>query len=342
MGSQNPLVSVCIANYNNGVYLGQAIESVLQQTIRDLEVIVCDNQSTDNSLEVARSFRDSRLRVYVNERNLGIYGNFARTTELARGKYLKFLCADDWLDVDYLRVTLAYFNKYPQAGLVATRQLVVSNDGYVVTCRDEAIRGKDLYTPEEYLSVILRRINPIGNPTRVIVRRDAFDAVGGFDPGNEYAGDLDLWLRIGANYSFAAVPEVHCYERKHSAQSTHLHVRQATDIRDCCSAFKKSFRDLPDYWTLERRIELCRYGLAPFVRRAIMTRLKGDGHYWVSVVKYVSELCPARYWLPYHLFSFPGVMVRVYLSKCAKRLGMRGKMPDLSHIVVGDVVRGRK
>lgn len=323
MAPQRPLVSVCIANYNNGAYLGQAIESALQQTIRDLEVIVCDNQSTDNSLEVARSFCDSRLRIYINERNLGIYGNFARTAALARGQYLKFLCADDWLNVDYLEVALAYFDKYPQAGLVTTRQLVISDPGGVITCRSEAVRGKDLYTPEEYFNVILRRINPIGNPTRVIIRRDAFDAVGGFDPTNEYAGDLDLWLRIAARYPIAAVPEVHCYERKHTAQSTHLHVKQATDIRDCCAAFKKSFCELPDYWTQERRIQLCRYGLAPFVRRAIIKWLKGDRQYWICVIKYISELCEINHWLPYHLFSFPGAMTRAYLARCARRLGIR-------------------
>lgn len=323
MSVPNPLVSICIANYNNGAYLGQAIESALQQTFYDLEVIVCDNQSADNSLEVARSFCDSRLRVYANKRNLGIYGNFARTTELARGRYLKFLCADDWLDVDYLEVALAYFDKYPQAGLVTTRQTVITEEGRVITRRDEAIKGKDIYTPDEYFNVILRRINPIGNPTRVIVRHDAFDAVGGFDPGNEYAGDLDLWLRIAAKYPIAAVPEIHCYERKHATQSTHLHVKQATDIRDCCLAFKKNFEDLPDFWTLERRIELCRHGLAPFARHAISTWLTGDRRYFERLTEYMSELCPARYWLLYHVFSFPWAVARMHLYRQVRRLGIR-------------------
>lgn len=341
MRSLNPLVSVCIPNYNNGAYLGQAIESALQQTIHDLEVIVCDNQSTDNSLEVARSFNDPRVHVYLNERNLGIYGNFARTTELARGRYLKFLCADDWLDTDYLEVTLAYFEKYPQAGLVTTRQTVITDEGRVITRRDEAIKGKDIYTPDEYLNVILRRINPIGNPTRVIVRRDAFDAVGGFDPGNEYAGDLDLWLRIGASYSIAAVPEVHCYERKHAAQLTHLHVKQATDIRDCSLAFKKSFGNLPDFWTLDRRTKLCRHGLAPFVRHGIAVWLKGDRRYWGKLIEYMSRLCPARYWLPYHMFSFPWVMARAHLYRQARKLGIERAECEtyLEYLKTGSLLR---
>jgi len=331
MCSPSPLVSVCIANYNNGAYLGKAIESALQQTVPDLEVIVCDNQSTDNSLEVARSFSDPRVRAYVNERNLGIYGNFARTTELARGKYLKFLCADDWIDEDYLEVTLAYFDRYPQAALVTTRQTALTNEGHVITRRDEAIKGKEIYFPKEYLDAVLRRINPIGNPTRVIVRRDAFDDVGGFDSANEYAGDLDLWLRIAARYPIAAVPEVHCYERKHATQSTNLHVRQATDIRDCCLAFKKSFGNLPDFWTLERRIKLCRHGLAPFVRHAFTLWLKGDRHYWDRLTEYMSELCLARYWLPYHAFTYPLVMSRMYFYRVAKRIGIRRKERQIFH-----------
>lgn len=335
MAAQNPRVSVCIPNYNNGPYLAQAVESVLQQTVGDLEVIVCDNQSTDNSVEIARSFSDPRVRVYVNERNLGIYGNFKRTTELACGKYLKFLCADDWLDPAYLEAALAYFEQYPDAGLVTTRQVAVTNEGKVVTVRAEAVRGKEFYTPDEYFQAILRRINPIGNPTRVMVRRDAFDSVGGFDPTNEYAGDLDLWLRIAARYPVAAVPVTLCYERKHAAQMTHIYVKQATDIRDICLAFRKSFEDWPDFWNLERRIALCRQGLNPHAQIVVLRWLGGDRPYATTVTAYLSEISPVRYWLPYTVLRLPWIMAKVWLARLITRVGTRIRGTGFENSKVG-------
>jgi glycosyltransferase involved in cell wall biosynthesis len=315
-----PLVSVCIPNYNNADFLGQAIQSALDQTIHELEVVVCDNQSTDNSVEVVRAFEDPRVRLFVNDRNLGIYHNFQRTAEEARGHYLKFLCADDWLEPDYLAVTLPYFERYPRLGLVTTKQAIIANAGEIVGYRDAPVPGQILYTTEDYLNASLRRANPIGNPTRVIVPRAVFDQVGGFDPANEFSGDLDLWLRIVAEYDIAALPDVCCYERKHIRQNTVWHVAQATDIHYICMAFEKSFKQLPDYWTPTRRRALCRHALGFSVQRGLLARARGNRQYWNSVVGAISRLCPPREWLLYHLIMGPLIIAKVRVYRAGRYL----------------------
>src|SRR5262245_15122637 len=86
--------------FNTERFLTQAIESVLAQTYRHLELVICDNRSTDRSLEIARRFADSdaRVRVVSNTRNLGYGGNLHKVTSLARGDFMMVQCADDYID----------------------------------------------------------------------------------------------------------------------------------------------------------------------------------------------------------------------------------------------------
>src|SRR5688572_5713153 len=93
-----PLVSVCIPTYNYAHLIADAIESVLRQTERDLELVVIDDCSTDDTEQVAARYADDpRFRFVRNPCNLGLFGNFNRCFELAEGEFVKVLCADDWL-----------------------------------------------------------------------------------------------------------------------------------------------------------------------------------------------------------------------------------------------------
>jgi succinoglycan biosynthesis protein ExoO len=103
----NPKVSIIIPAYNTEVYIAKAIESVLEQTLTELEVIVVDDGSTDKTLEVANSFTDRRLKVIVNEQNLGVSAARNRAIRAAEGEWIAVLDSDDWYDHKRLeRLTL--------------------------------------------------------------------------------------------------------------------------------------------------------------------------------------------------------------------------------------------
>ena len=91
-----PLVSVLTTDYNSEKHLAAAIESVLAQTMEDFELIVVDDCSTDRSVEIARLYEnDPRVRIFINEENLGDYPNRKRAAFYASGKYIKYVDADD-------------------------------------------------------------------------------------------------------------------------------------------------------------------------------------------------------------------------------------------------------
>jgi glycosyltransferase involved in cell wall biosynthesis len=94
--TSNIEVSVLIPTYNYAHFLDETIQSVLNQTYNDYEVIIVDNKSTDDTVEVVEKYlSDTRIHFYQNDSNLGLTGNWNKCLEFAKGDYIKFLCADD-------------------------------------------------------------------------------------------------------------------------------------------------------------------------------------------------------------------------------------------------------
>jgi teichuronic acid biosynthesis glycosyltransferase TuaG len=98
MKENNPLVSVLIPSYNSALYLDESIESILNQTYANWELIITDDCSTDNSVEVAKKYssKDERIKVVENKKNRGISGNMNEGLKHCKGKYIGILDADDW------------------------------------------------------------------------------------------------------------------------------------------------------------------------------------------------------------------------------------------------------
>ncbi|AFY59076.1 glycosyl transferase [Rivularia sp. PCC 7116] len=106
----NPEVSVIILAYNTEKYIAQAINSALQQTEKNIEIIIVDDGSTDNTLEVINSFFDKRIKVLVNQRNLGQNFSTNRAIKVAKGNWITRLDSDDWYAVDRLEKLLKIAN----------------------------------------------------------------------------------------------------------------------------------------------------------------------------------------------------------------------------------------
>ena len=104
MATTRPTFSICIPNYNNGPYIADTIQSVLDQTYQDFEIIITDNASTDNSIEVIEQFKDPRIRLYRNQYNVGFGPNLQRVTMHAKNDFVNLLSADDQMKPNTLEV----------------------------------------------------------------------------------------------------------------------------------------------------------------------------------------------------------------------------------------------
>ncbi len=227
-----PLVSVVIPNFNYGRFLSRALESVFAQTYSELEVLVVDDGSTDESLDVLRRYEE-RIRS-ISQRNQGVSRARNLGIRESRGELLAFLDSDDW----WLEEKLAKEVDLLESGgfgMVYTGLRFVSEDG--------AVRGE---TTDGLSGRVLKELALLEKPgipasgSSALIRRECFDVVGLFDPALSTSADWDLWRRIACRYAIGMVREPLTSYRLHAAA---MHREVELFEHDMLLAFQKMFAD---------------------------------------------------------------------------------------------------
>lgn len=192
-------VSVIMPVHNYGAYIGDALRSVAAQTLRDLECIVVDDASTDNTAAVVDEFvqRDPRFRLIRLERNQGVAAARNRALAEARGCYIQFLDADDLLPPRKLEIHAAHLDAHPEEAVVYSDHYRFIHAGTPLPhsglAPNEQLTGRGQAVVARLLRSNVFRMNA------VLVRREAVQAIGPFYPEFRYIEDWDLWLRMAAS-----------------------------------------------------------------------------------------------------------------------------------------------
>lgn len=204
------LVSVIVPCFNARAYVGAAIESLLAQTHRDLEVVAVDDGSTDGSAEVLRRYPIAVLsqehRGAASARNAGI--------RASRGEHVAFLDADDRCPPDSVARRVAYLSAHPEVAAVYGDSLLEDAQG-----RPLGRQRPPRYPPDAYAPALFCGLNPISLST-AMARRVALDAVGLFDEALPVIEDADLWLRLSLAHRIGYLDETVAVRRLHRASVT--------------------------------------------------------------------------------------------------------------------------
>ena len=189
------LVSVCVPTFNGARFIKQTLESILGQTYEQLEVIIQDDGSTDNTMDIVRSFADPRITVRTSPENLGGASNWNAATSSYRGKYLKVVCQDDLLDKNCIEQEVRTLDLNPEAAFCWSRRRVINQSGTtIMNSIGGRSNGKIRYFDEGIRRVIRSGKNPFGEPCCVMMRSDAFAKTDGF--AGKYLIDFQMWLQL--------------------------------------------------------------------------------------------------------------------------------------------------
>ena len=195
----SPLISVIIPVYNGETTIHETIQSVLNQTYSNFELLIINDGSTDKTLEVISSFKDSRIQVFSYQ-NAGQGASRNRGLNQAKGEYVSFIDADDLWTVEKLEDQLTAMQQYPEAAVVYSWTDYVNELGEFISHAPQRFYQGNVYTR-------LLLSDFIGSGSNVLIRKSAILELNGFDQSLPPAEDWDMWLRLAARYPFTVVPK---------------------------------------------------------------------------------------------------------------------------------------
>lgn len=315
-----PKVSIIVPTYNRAAFLPAAIESILGQSFQDFEVLVIDDGSTDNTVEVLRTYREKVTYIYQENQ----WVSAARNTgiEASRGEYLAFLDSDDLFLPDKLEIQVKLLDERPEIGLVASGHEFIDEEGQLLQ-----IPNFQTDRPTITLESIL--VGGLAPVHAVLVRRSWVNQVNGFDPKLPYAEDPDLWYRLALEgcpmvweSSVVCQYRVHANNATNSPKIHYQYARQALDKAfadprlpkellarrpelDASLDLSEASRLIAGGWTEDARERVLHavttnprlknengYGLAEMVI-GLQSSIWGDGHFSEFVTEVMADEIPA-------------------------------------------------
>jgi predicted O-linked N-acetylglucosamine transferase (SPINDLY family)/GT2 family glycosyltransferase len=236
-----PLVSICIPTYNGENFIAEAINSVLCQSYPNIEIILSDDNSTDKTVEIAKSFNQKLSFDFsiLEHTQYGLAQNWNFCISQAKGKYIKFLFQDDLLEPTAIEEMVNLAEQDEEIGLVFSARRLFTNTGNAVydsnfLMHHEAkdvhkawSRLKPIQSGQELLlqpNILDNPINKIGEPSTVLIRKDVFEKVGLFNSEFCQLVDLEMWLRIMSQYKVGFLEQVLSHFRIHPQQQTRRNV----------------------------------------------------------------------------------------------------------------------
>jgi len=236
-----PLVSVILSTYNREKYIKRAIESALNQTYKNIELIIINDGSTDRTAEIISEFskKDPRITILTNETNLGLAKSLNKGISQSRGKYIARLDDDDfWSEPRKLEKQVRFFEKNPNYILVGGGVIRIDESG------KEIVRHLLPESDEDIRKSILID-NTFAHPT-VVFKKSTWEKIGGYDENLYFSEDWDLWLRFGKLGKFYNFQEYFTCYLQGKQNISNLNIRRNLKLN--IKLRKKYRKDYPNFW----------------------------------------------------------------------------------------------
>lgn len=218
MKDNRPLVSVVMPVFNAEKFVGQAIESILNQTLIDFEFIIVNDASTDDSLQIINSYkkRDNRIRVFNNKKNLHMSESLNLGIDQTRADFVARMDQDDISVPKRLEIQYDFLISHPNI-------VIVGNDISLIDINNTIIGKRTYPTTSDRLKKIMFRYSPFAHPT-IMIKKVVYYKTGKYDGAKYPCEDIDFWFRLGRKYEFASIPIPLLKYRVNITSSSHSNV----------------------------------------------------------------------------------------------------------------------
>jgi glycosyltransferase involved in cell wall biosynthesis len=232
--ARRPGLTVAVPTYNGAAYLAETLRSILAQTEVSFDLILCDDQSTDETVRIAQEICGERVRIFINQVRLGLAGNWNACVERSETEWVAIVHQDDLLRPAHFAAQMALAAREPSLGLIVSAAEPIDARGNPIPpgiIEPGGLGAHDrLFAPGELLPLLA-----ISNPLRcsaVSIRAVAHRAVRGFDPSFRYVVDWDFWIRLSRSWPIGWLAQPTVSFRWHLASETHSFKTSLTDLEE--------------------------------------------------------------------------------------------------------------
>ena len=205
-----PRISIILTSYNHEKYIRESIDSVLNQTVTEFELIILDDASSDSSWDIINSYSDTRIKPFRNVKNmLGTYLFNKAIAEIAKGEYIAVHHSDDIWEPDKLERQVKLLDSNPNVGAVFTNALAIGEDSLPLDDAEHfysEIFNQSNRTRFEWLNHFFYKGNALCHPS-ILIRKRCYDDCGLYRYGLAQLTDFDMWIRLCLKYEIYVLPE---------------------------------------------------------------------------------------------------------------------------------------
>ena len=237
MGTK-PLVSICIPTYNGEKYLRQCLETCINQSYSDYEIIICDDGSSDHTSSIIKEYilKSDKIIFFQNEKNLGLVGNWNKCIEKSNGEWIKFVFQDDFIALNCLEKFVSHITSF--TWLIVSERAFLLPENFppdrihyykqeVKTLKNTTNFKGTYYSPRLIADITLKNMamNFIGEPSLIFFRKSSVEEFGYFSNALMQICDLEFALRIAGKYGLTYIPEKLCTFRVHNDSTTNTNIK---------------------------------------------------------------------------------------------------------------------
>lgn len=240
----NPLVSICIPTYNREDTILDAIDCAVNQSYKNIEILVSDDQSKDNTVSIIKKIKDPRIKLVVQKQNLGMIQNWNYCIKEAKGEYIKFLHSDDLISNDCVEKELNIFLRHRKVSIVTCKRNFINADDeiiYTMSFGDKTNVADGIKYTNHFIKKI--RENKIGEPSAVMFRKNDAIKAGLFDAKFNQLADLEFWIRLNALGDIGYINKPLCSFRVHEGSNTTKAIKDGRFIDETFVFIDKYFKD---------------------------------------------------------------------------------------------------
>lgn len=319
-----PHITVAIPVFNRAHLVGETIESVLNQTFQDYDLLVVDDASSDNTVGVIKNYvnHDPRIKLIVNEKNLGLTRNWNRCLELAQGPLVQILLSDDLIDSDYLDKVSKVFDQYPTVGIVAASCRYIDAESNVISEGTE-IPPKLYKAGDEAVLAFLQGGYP--HVSSIVFRRECYEKLGLFDERIWHGPDIEMDTRIAREYDYFHFGSVCSSFRRHGSNMGAIEYLRCDFLDVDNLKFRKAWGALSTHSLNNLGIEDVDEFVAKITSQSALNgvpitiaygRYELARWYFKKATQYDKKIWKkSRYWKCFLMLAFPYIVRKIFIKK---------------------------